>query len=246
MDLPQPLQQGVLLRRYKRFLADIRLDDGTEITAHCPNPGAMTSCAIEGGRVLVSHHTDPRRKLAWTWQLAWGGDDGRAEILINTHLANAVIAEGIDQQAIPALSGYANLRREAPFRPDHKGRVDILLSDPSPDRGGPALCYVEIKSVSLAVGGGIAAFPDSRTKRGLAHLQELMGVHRAGHRAVQLFFVARTDITSMRPADEIDPAYADALTEAHAEGVEVMAVQARVEGAAVYCGGAVPVDLSRP
>lgn len=241
MHLPEPLQDGVLLRRYKRFLADVRLDDGREVTAHCPNPGRMTSCAIPGGRVRLSHHDDPRRKLAWTWQLAWGGEHGSAHILINTNLANAVVAEALEKDRIPALAGYERLRREVRYGRDNKSRIDFLLEGRP---GAPeARCYVEVKSVTLLAEPGVAAFPDAVTARGRKHLGELVEVVAEGHRAVQLFLLSRDDAARVRPADEVDPAYAQALRDAAAAGVEVLAVRTHFEGSALRCDGMVPVTL---
>ncbi len=243
MQLPPPLHDGTLLRRYKRFLADVRLDDGREVTAHCPNPGRMTSCAIPGGRVRLTANDDPRRKLKWTWQTATA-EDGRATILINTNLANGVVVEGIRAGAIPALSGYTGLRTEVRYGTENRSRIDVLLSGPTGARaGGPEDCYVEVKSVTLRVEDGRAAFPDAKTDRGRKHLDELAAVAAAGHRAVQLFLVSRDDVTAVRPADEVDPRYAAALRRVAAAGVEVMAVQAIFDGDQIRCGGAVPVEL---
>ena len=218
MKLP-PLHGGVLLRRYKRFLADVRLDDGREVTAHCPNPGAMSSCAAPGWRVALSHHPDPKRKLKWSWELSYN-EDG-VPILVNTARPNQVVGEALAAGQLPELAGYASLRPEVRY--GEGSRVDFLLSDPArPD------CYVEVKSVTLKLAPGLAAFPDAVTTRGEKHLRELMKVVAEGQRGVLLFLVGRGDVTRVRAAEEIDPRYAATLLEAQAAGVEVLAYRAAI------------------
>lgn len=234
MDLPQPLHPATLLRRYKRFLSDMRLADGTEVVAHCPNPGSMKTCAEAGWAVLLSHSTDPRRKLKWTWELAYDGD--QHPILINTGRPNAVVYEAVLAGQIPELSGYTEVKREVRYGTE-RSRIDLLLTHPDkPD------CYVEIKSVTMRA-GEVGAFPDSVTKRGQRHLRELMGVVAEGKRAVMFFLLSRGGLSGVRPADEIDPAYGALLREAAAAGVELVAYRADFPPGAVVVGPKVPVLL---
>ncbi len=216
MKLPQPLYPGVLIRRYKRFLADVELESGGTVTAHCPNSGSMKGCSIPGGRVLLSMSGNPGRKLRYTWELAqvngsWVG--------INTGLPNKLAAEAIRLGAIPELSGYDDIRSEVRYGKD--SRIDLLLSGP---RG---LCYVEVKNVTL-VEGNRALFPDAETLRGQKHLKELMREVREGNRSVIFFVVQRGDARALAPADAIDPEYGRLLRLAVKNGVEALAWQADV------------------
>lgn len=218
MRFPSPLIPCVLLRRYKRFLADVRFDSGEEVVVHCPNPGSMLGCVGPGWRALASDSGNPARKLRHTLQMV---HDGRCWIGVNPGLANAIAAEGIRAGAVPELAGYPGMRREAPWGTDT--RFDFLLSG---DRGG---CYVEVKSVTLATPDGFSAFPDAVTTRGTRHIRELLAAKAAGHRAVLLFVVQRPDgLAGFRAAAEIDPVYAAALRQAHAAGLEVYAHAAEV------------------
>jgi len=212
MRLP-PLIRGTLIRRYKRFLADVRLETGDEVTAHCPNPGSMMGLADPGIPVFLSHSDNPRRKLAHTWQLAEvdGGLVG-----INTNHPNAIVAEAVATGAIPELRGYESLRREVKY--GINSRIDLLLDD----KPGAPPAWVEIKNVHLRRTGDLAEFPDSVTARGTKHLRELMDVAAAGGRAVMLYLVQRTDCRRFAIAGDIDPTYAAALKEARAAGVEAL------------------------
>ncbi len=232
MLLP-PLTEGVLLRRYKRFLADIRLPDGRQVVAHCPNPGRMTSCAEPGWRVLLSHHDSPKRKLRWSWELV---DTGRTLVLVNTSRPNAVVREGIEAGRVPGLRGYAELRAEVGTGAG--SRVDLWLGG-----GGRAPCWVEVKSVTLRTGEGTGAFPDAVSARATKHVGELAERVEAGERAALFFLVPRGDIDVVRPADDIDPVYGRALRDAVSRGVEVFAHRGVVTPEAVTLGDAVAVDL---
>ncbi len=235
MRLPT-LVRGVLIRRYKRFLADVDLDTGETVTAWCPNPGRMTGCAFPGEPVWLSHDPSPRRKLAWTWELGRSPDG--ALILVNTQRPNGVVAEAVENGRIAALRGYASLRREVRYGTG--SRVDLWLDDA--EDGGPP-CLVEVKSVTLPVGEGVGAFPDSVSARGRRHMEALAVEVAAGRRAVVCFLASRPDIEVVRPADEIDPAYGAALRAAVEAGVEVVAVGARVGLDQVVVGEALPVLL---
>lgn len=209
------LQQGILLQRYKRFLADIAWPDGQVMTVHCPNPGAMTGCAEPGWAAALSYDPNPRRKLPYTLEMVFNGDSW---IGVNTQRANQIVAEALESSRIPELNGYTILRREVRY--GTKSRVDFLLSEPNrPD------CYLEVKSVTW-VEQGINRFPDAVTQRGLRHLHELMAMKAQGQRAVLLFVVQRNDGKGFEAAADVDPAYARALTQAQAAGVEVLVYQA--------------------
>lgn len=211
MRFPAPLVPGVLLKRYKRFLADIRLEDGALITAHCPNPGAMIGCAEPGFPVLVSVSGKPGRKLPHTWELV---HNGNCWIGVNPALANAVVEEALRARRLPGLEDWPEIRREVAY--GEGSRVDFLLSGP---RG---LAYLEVKSVTLLGADGRYAFPDAVTERGLRHLRELERMAAAGHKAALLFLIQRSDGMGFRAAVEIDPAYARGLEQAHRSGVEVL------------------------
>jgi len=211
MRFPRPLVPAVLLRRYQRFLADVRLMDGSETTAHCANPGAMLGVAEPGAAVWLLPSPDPRRRLAWSWELVRVGDH---LVGVNTGRANALAAEAIAAGRILPLRGYATARREVAY--GRQSRVDLLLEGP-----GRPICYVEVKNVHLRRGPW-AEFPDSVTARGARHLAELAAMAQAGHRAVLLYVVQRGDCRGFRVAADLDPVYAMAYRDARAAGVEAL------------------------
>jgi sugar fermentation stimulation protein A len=217
MDFPEPLLLGTLLRRYKRFLADVRLESGETVTAHCTNTGSLKTCAEPGWRVALSRAHNPKRKLAYTWELVHNGD---IWIGINTHFANHLAEEAIRKGWVPELDGWPSLQREKKY--GKNSRIDILLED------GDRRCYVEVKNVTLLGEDGYICFPDAVTERGRKHLVELSDMVREGHRAVMLYVIQRSDGKGFRPAWEVDPAYAQAVRDAMAVGVEVLAYRARV------------------
>jgi sugar fermentation stimulation protein A len=212
MDFPLPLVRGRLVRRYKRFLADVVLDDGRMITAHCANPGAMLGVAPEGGEVWLSPASNPKRKLAWSWELV---RVGAGLVGINTSWPNPLAEEAILTGAIPELAGYGTLRREVRY--GRNSRIDLLL-----EAEGRPTCYVEVKNVHLSRGDGLAEFPDCVTARGAKHLLELADMVASGFRAVMLFVVQRGDCDRFRTAEDFDPAYHAGLKVALAAGVEVL------------------------
>lgn len=230
-----PLLRGTLLRRYQRFLADVRLEDGALVTAHCPNPGAMTSSADPGRPVLLSDHgADSGRKLRYTWEAirmpsAW--------VNVNAARANRVVAAALAGGAIEELRGYTGVRPEAPL--GRSGRVDFLLTAPR-----RADCYVEVKSATLRVGQA-ALFPDARSERAVRHVLELARLARRGRRAVLLFLVGRADCRSVGPADHVHPEYGAALRKAARQGLELLAYQARVSPRGVRLGRRLPVVLAQ-
>ena len=215
-----PLEEGRLIRRYKRFLADIETATGELLTIHCPNTGSMFNCMVEGGPVWFSRSNDPKRKLPGTWEIAQT-PQGRLAC-VNTARANPLVEEALNAGVITELNGFTALKREVPYGQE-KSRIDFRLDYPD------GAAYVEVKSVTLGFDGtSIAAFPDAVTQRGAKHLRELAHLARSGVRAVQLYCVNLSGIDGVRPAVEIDAGYAVALREAKAAGVEVLAYGVQV------------------
>jgi sugar fermentation stimulation protein A len=212
MDFPQPLTRAKLVRRYKRFFADVVLEDGTEVTAHCPNPGAMLGLNLPGLTCWISRSDDPKRKLAHTLELveAEGGLVG-----VNTLHPNRLVAEALAAEAIPELAGYARHRREVRY--GAASRVDFLL-----EAAGRPAAWVEVKGVTLHRGDGLAEWPDCISARGARHVAELAEVARMSDRAVVLFVVQRGDCDRFAVARDLDPAFAAALDRVRDEGVEVL------------------------
>lgn len=222
MRFSTPLTRGRLIRRYKRFLADVALDTGETITATCPNTGSMLGLTAPGSIVWLSRSDSPTRKYPHTWEMIEADlGDGPALVGINTNHPNRLVAEAIEAGRIKALAGYRSLRREVKY--GEASRIDILLEDP-----GKGLCYVEIKNVHLMRKPGLAEFPDCVTARGVKHLRELSGMVAQGHRAVMLYLVQRTDAKRFSLAHDLDPAYAAAFAEAADAGVEAMAYACRL------------------
>lgn len=218
MNLPEPLIEGRLIRRYKRFLADVCLPDGTTVIAHCPNTGSMLGCQPENARVWLSHSNNPKRKLQYTWELVETAPGVFA--CVNTARPNAQARAAIDAGTIAELTGYSDCRAEVKYG-EEKSRIDLLLSghDHQPD------AWVEVKNVTLA-DDGQGFFPDAVTTRGQKHLRELMVQVAAGDRAVLFFVVNHTGIETVSPADHIDPTYGQLLRQARDAGVEVIAYRA--------------------
>jgi sugar fermentation stimulation protein A len=231
MIFPAQLVEGRLIRRYKRFLADVQLDAGV-VTAACPNTGSMMGCCEPGSRVWLSESDSATRKYRHTWELV---EVGKVMIGINTARPNALVAEAIAAGAIPELAGYSGIRREVTYG-EERSRVDLLLEHP--DR---APCYVEVKNVTAAVTRGVALFPDSVSERAAKHLRELMRLKAAGLRPVQLYCVQRGDVDEVRPADAIDFEYGRTLRDAIAAGVEVLAYRAKVTPSEIRLEQPIPV-----
>ena len=220
MRFEPPLEQATLLRRYKRFLADIETVSGELLCIHCPNTGSMLNCMDEGAQVWFSRSNDPKRKLPGTWEIG-ETPHGRLAV-INTARANGLVEEALRAGLIAELAGFTALKREVPYGQE-RSRVDFCLEYPS------GTAFVEVKSVTLGFADSrVAAFPDARTERGAKHLRELAALARAGIRAVQLYCVNLSGIDAVRPAEEIDPAYAAALRDAVEAGVEVLAYGAEI------------------
>ncbi len=232
MRFDPPLTRATLLRRYKRFLADVVLEDGSEITVHCANPGSMLEVSVPGRPVLLSRSNNESRKLPHTWELI---RLSRSWVGVNTLRTNALAEEAIRKGQIAELQGYPQLRRE--FRTGDS-RLDFLLSDTDrPD------CLVEVKNVTLTDGRGTAIFPDSVTVRGQKHLSELTKIANAGQRAVMLFWINRGDCRGFSPADDIDPAYGRLLRQAREHGVEILAYRAKVTPKQVTADTSIPIVL---
>jgi sugar fermentation stimulation protein A len=209
------LYPGILVKRYKRFFADIELESGEIVTAHCPNTGPMTGVCHLGGRVWVSHNPNPKRKLAYTWELAEVNDTEPTWAGANTALPNRVIRAALAARLFPSLGDYTEIKTEVRYGRDRASRIDFLLT-------GAAVqpIYIEVKNTTWAK-GTLALFPDSVTTRGQKHLEELMGVMPAA-RAVMLYFINRGDCTAFAPGDEADPTYGALLRTAIAQGLEVL------------------------
>jgi len=221
MRLPT-LLRGILIQRYKRFLADVRLDDGRLITATCPNTGSMLGLTAPGSIVWLSQSDSPTRKYPFTWELVEADlGAGPALVGINTGHPNKLVAEALVGERIRALAGYPTLRREVRY--GRNSRIDILL-----ECSQKGLCYVEIKNVHLSRRHGLAEFPDSVTARGVKHLIEMSDMVRQGHRAVMVFLIQRSEARRLSLARDIDPGYGAAFDKARGAGVETIALRCRV------------------
>jgi len=228
------LLKGKLVKRYKRFLADVILDDGSEVTAHCPNTGSMKNCAEPGSRVWLQDSGNPKRKYPLGWELV--EVEGQYLACINTSLANKLMREAIEQDVITQLQGYESIRQEVKY--GENSRIDLLLEDAEKGR-----VWVEIKNVTLLEENNWGSFPDAVTTRGAKHLKELMLMVERGDRAVMLFCVPHTGIQKVRPADHIDPEYGRLLRQAKNVGVEIMAYAAHIDEQQVIIERELPVEL---
>ena len=219
MKIETPLLEGVLLKRHKRFLAEVKLTNGEEVTAHCANSGSMLSVRESGSRVWLSPATNPERKLRYTWEII---EVNGSMVGINTARPNHIVAEAIAAGKIAELEGYPVLKREQKY--GKNSRIDILLEGP-----GRPPCYVEVKNVTMRRDPkGPAEFPDSVTARGTKHLHELANMVAAGNRAVMFYFVQRNDCKRFTVAADLDPEYAKALKSAMKQGVAAICYDARV------------------
>lgn len=241
MRFGSKLVPATLIRRYKRFLADVQLADGSLITAHVANPGAMTGLQAEGARVWLSRSPSLARKLPYSWELIEVDFGGGGELTgVNTLHPNPVVAEALAAGTIPELTGYATIRREVKYGRVINGkgsRIDFLLEDPARPP-----CYVEVKNVHLMRRAGIAEFPDSVTARGAKHLNELAGMAASGARAVMLFVIQIGSARSFALARDIDPAYARAFDKARKSGVEALAWTCRLTRDEIRLDRSVPIE----
>lgn len=232
MRIELPTLEGRFLRRYKRFFADVQLASGEVVTAHCPNTGSLLGCLAEGARAILRDSQDEERKLRYVFQAI---EVGGTLVNVDTSLPNRIVHEAIVDGRLSELTGYATAKREVAY--GRNSRIDVLLTSKAGE-----LCYVEVKNTTYA-DGRTAMFPDAVTERGLKHLGELTRMVRQGHRAVQFFFVSRSDCRSFRPAVGIDPEYAKALAKAAAKGVEVIAYSARVSPTRIEIAKRLPIEL---
>ena len=233
LRLDPPLQRGRLQRRYKRFLADVEIGEAEAITVHCPNTGAMLGCSDAGSEVWISDSGNAKRKYRHTLEVVC---TPLGRVGVNTARANRLIEEAIVTDALEPLAGYPELKREIAI-PDESGRFDFLLSAPT------RRCFVEVKSLTLAIAGGRGAFPDAISERALRHVSALVRRVRAGDRAVLVFCVQHTGIQRATIADEIHPAYGVALRAAASEGVEVYAYGCEIERDRIGVTHRIPVEL---
>jgi len=237
MQLHQPLYAGRLKKRYKRFLADVTLDTGETLTAHCPNPGSMIGLKQPGSKVWLSKSDNPKRKLAYTFELIETSD---GLVGINTGHPNTLVAEAIQHNEIPELADYVNLRREVRY--GERSRIDILLEDPAKGR-----CWVEVKNVHLkrddGPNPGAAEFPDSVTTRGARHLDEMANQVRIGDRAMMVYLVQRMDCDRFCIARDIDPAYNDALIRGMNAGIEAVCYDCAISTETIHVRNSLPLDL---
>ncbi len=231
MQFDPPLIQGHLLRRYKRFLTDVRLADGREVTAHCPNPGSMRSLLEEDAEVWLSPNDDPKRKLKFGWELVRARG---ALVGLNTNRANALVAEALAEKRVPEVAAYETVRPEVRYGAN--SRVDFLLSG-----AGLPDCYLEVKSVTMSREEGLAEFPDSVTARGAKHLHDLAAMVGQGHRAVLFFLIQRADCQEVAVAADIDAYYDESFATAVAEGVEVLAYSCKIEPTGLLVADPVPL-----
>jgi len=223
---------GTLIKRYKRFLADVKLNGGKIVTAHCPNTGSMKGCCEPGRPVHLSFHDDPKRKLKYTWELI---EMPTSLVGVNTLVPNRLVFESVKAGVVPELSGYGAFEREVKIS-DHS-RIDLALNNGDRDR-----CYVEIKNCTL-VDDGVALFPDAVTSWGLKHITELQTLVSKGFRGVMFYFIQRMDARIFKPADHIDPDYGSALRTAGKRGVEILAYDVSIDLAGIKLNRKIPCEL---
>lgn len=232
MVFDPPLIEARLIRRYKRFLADVTLEDGREITVSVPNTGSMMGLTAPGSRVFLSRSDDPKRKYAHRLELVEA--DGTL-VGINTGLPNRLAGEAIMAGLVSDLDTYPTIRREQKYGTN--SRIDLLLEDPARGRA-----YVEVKNVHLMRERGLAEFPDTKTARGAKHLRELGDMAEAGHRAVMVFLIQRADCDRFRLCRDLDPDYAAEFDRATARGVEAFAVRCQISTDAILPDALLPID----
>lgn len=226
------LLPGILIKRYKRFLADVCLKNHEVVTAHCPNTGSMEGCCESGRSVFLSTHDNPRRKLKYTWELI---KMPASLVGVNTLVPNRLVAEAIAAGMIDELCGYENIIRET--KVGKHSRIDLLLTQGNGNR-----CFVEIKNCTL-VFDGVAYFPDAVTARGRKHLQELQKLISNGDRCAMFYFIQRMDAREFRPADHIDPLYGETLRQAANKGVEILAYDVYIDLKGIRLRNKVPIRL---
>lgn len=236
MKFDQPLTTGKLIKRYKRFLADVELENGDVVVAHCANSGSMLGCQEADSTVWLSPNTNPKAKLDWRWEMV---EVEGAPVGINTSRPNRIVEDAIIAKNIPELVAYNTVKREVKY--GQNSRIDLLLSDPE-DKGLPQLCYVEVKNVTLKQNDR-AEFPDAVTSRGAKHLRELTDMVSDGHRAVMFYLVQRMDCDTCSIAADIDPAYAENLRIAVEAGVEVLCYGCHLDADGIEISRKIPFQL---
>jgi sugar fermentation stimulation protein A len=232
MEFETPLIHGYLVKRYKRFLSDIRLDDGSNVVAHCTNSGSMKTCIEEGAEVYLSPAKDPKRKTRFTWEMIklnnnWVG--------VNTSHPNLIAYEAIKNGEIHQLTGYSHVQREVKVG---NSRIDIMVQKEG------ETCFIEVKNVTMK-DGDFARFPDAVTTRGKKHLDELIQLKKDGIRAVMLYIIQRSDVSIFAPAYDIDPNYADALYEAYKTGVEIIPIRVKVTPSEIIIDEELPFNFQK-
>ena len=236
MQFSTPLVRATLVRRYKRFLSDVVLEDGREVVAHCPNPGSMLGLKDEGVAVWLEPNEDPKKKLKYGWRLVELPET--VMVGIDTSIPNRVVGEALTSGLVTELTDYKNIRPEVKY--GENSRVDFLLTgDELPD------AFLEVKSVTLSRQTSVAEFPDSVTTRGTKHLHDLLETVRQGHRAIMLYLVQRTDCNAFKLASDIDPKYAKAFDQAREAGVEVLCYGTHIDEHGVTFATSIPVDLGK-
>ncbi len=234
MKFNPSLQPATLIRRYKRFLADVEMPTGETLTVHTPNTGAMTGCAEPGSTVWLRDVNNPKRKYRYSWEMT----TNRQGVLVGVHtgITNALASEAIEGGVVAELQDYGSIRQEVKYG-EEGSRIDLLLQDHTDGRD----CYVEIKNVTTCDEAAYGFFPDAVSTRASKHLRELMGMVAQGQRAVIFFCVQRGDVEQVRPADEVDPIYGETLRQALSAGVEALAYRARVTPEEILLEKALPV-----
>jgi len=226
------LFQGTLVKRYKRFLADVQLDNGSLVTAHCPNSGTMRACSESGRPVYLSYHDNPKRKLKYTWEIIHMPD---SLVGVNTLVPNRLVKRSVEKGLVNELNSYDRVRAEV--KTSEHSRLDLVL-----ERDGISDCFVEVKNCTL-VEGGVARFPDADTARGRKHLLELQRLVAEGNRGVMFFLIQRMDASRFCPADDIDPAYGEELRRAHQNGVEILVYDVSIDLTTIRLNHSIPLVL---
>ena len=223
---------GLLVKRYKRFLTDVKLSDGSIVAAHCPNTGSMKGCCEPGRPVYLSFHDNPKRKLKYTWELI---EMPTSLVGVNTLIPNRLVFESVKAGVVPELSGYETVAREVKI--SDRSRIDLALTGGDRER-----CYVEIKNCTL-VDNSVALFPDAVTSRGLKHITELQALVSSGCRCVMFYFIQRMDAEVFKPADHIDSEYSKGLRRAVEKGLEVLAYDVAIDLNRVKLNRKIPCEL---
>jgi sugar fermentation stimulation protein A len=227
----QELTKGTLIKRYKRFLTDVELEDGSIVIAHCPNTGSMKTCGDPGSPVYISYHDNPKRKLKYTWELI---QMPTSLVGVNTNIPNKLVKLSIETGLVKELTGYDEARAEV--KTSEHSRLDIMLSK------GDEKCYIEVKNCTMVM-DGLATFPDAVTARGLKHLVELQRLVKEGNRCVMFFLIQRMDADRFEPADSIDPAYGKELRKAYKNGVEILCYDVDIDLKRIRLNKAIPFKL---